>query len=325
MRRSPRRVVIIGYQDAELLDIACPSDVLDAANKLGARPPYEIVLASVDGRPIRCESGLTLVAQLRVDQIEGGLDTVIVAGGTGHEAAADDVRIISHLRRLADTSRRVASVCTGATVLAAAGLLNGRRATTHWRYAARLARRYPAVTVDPVPLFVKHGNVYTSAGVTSALDLTLAFVEEDHGATLAREVARMLVTYLQRPGNQAQVSMFLSGPPPEHRLVRELTSYIAESLEDDLGTPALATRAGVSTRQLARLFDTHLHTTPSRYVRTVRTEAAAHLLSTTELPLVSIARRCGFGSTETLRQSFLDHYDTPPSSYRRVHLRQAFT
>jgi transcriptional regulator GlxA family with amidase domain len=325
MRRSPRRVVIIGYPDAELLDIACPSDVLDAANQLGARPPYEIRLASVDGKPIRCMSGLTLVAQQRIDQVEGDLDTVIVSGGGGYEEAAADVRLITHLRRLAETSRRVASVCTGATVLAAAGLLNGRRATTHWRYAARMARHYPAVTVDPVPLFVKHGNVYTSAGVTSALDLALAFVEEDHGATMAREVARSLVTYLQRPGNQAQVSMFLSGPPPEHRMVRELTSYISESLDGDLGTPALAGRAGVSTRQLTRLFDAHLHTTPSRYVRTVRTEAAAHLLSTTELPLVAIARRCGFGSTETLRQSFLDHYDTPPSSYRRVHLRQAIT
>jgi len=324
MRRSPRRVVILGYTDAELLDIACPSDVLDAANKLGARPAYDLTLASVDGKPIRCESGLTLLAQVRLDQVEGGLDTLIVAGGSGHERAADDVRIVTHLRRLADTSRRVSSVCTGATVLAAAGLLNGRRATTHWRYASRLARCYPAVTVDPVPLFIKHGNVYTSAGVTSSLDLALSFVEEDHGATLAREVARMLVTYLQRPGNQAQVSMFLSGPPPEHRLVRELTSYIAESLDDDLGTLALANRAGVSTRQLTRLFDAHLQTTPSRYVRRVRTEAAAHLLSTTELPLVAIARRCGFGSTETLRQSFLDHFDTPPSSYRRVHLRQSF-
>jgi transcriptional regulator GlxA family with amidase domain len=318
-------VVIIGYPDAELLDIACASDVLDAANQLGARPPYEIRLASVDGKPIRCMSGLTLVAQQRIDQVESDLDTVIVSGGGGYEDAAADVRLITHLRRLAETSRRVASVCTGATVLAAAGLLNGRRATTHWRYAARMARNYPAVTVDPVPLFVKHGNVYTSAGVTSALDLALAFVEEDHGAAMAREVARSLVTYLQRPGNQAQVSMFLSGPPPEHRMVRELTAYISESLDTDLGTPALAVRAGVSTRQLTRLFDAHLHTTPSRYVRTVRTEAAAHLLSTTELPLVAIARRCGFGSTETLRQSFLDHYDTPPSSYRRVHLRQAFS
>ncbi|ONI91712.1 hypothetical protein ALI22I_07520 [Saccharothrix sp. ALI-22-I] len=152
-------MLIVGYPDAELLDIACPSDVLDAANRLGARRRYEIVLASLDGRVVRCESGLTLVAGLRLDQVDGPLDTVIVAGGIGHEAAAADPRLTTHLRRLAGVSRRVASVCTGATVLAAAGLLAGRRATTHWRYAARLAARYPDVTVDPAPLFVRDGNV----------------------------------------------------------------------------------------------------------------------------------------------------------------------
>ncbi|GAA4547661.1 DJ-1/PfpI family protein [Amycolatopsis samaneae] len=315
--------MIIGYPDAELLDIACPADVLHAANRLGARPGYEICLATVDGRDVEASCGLTLRAQSRLDQVTGELDTLIVSGGFGHEDAAGDARILGHLRRLSRHSRRIASVCTGSTVLAAAGLLNGRRATTHWGYANRLAERFPQVTVDPVPLYVRHGNVYTSAGVTSGLDLTLSFVEEDNGPSLARETARALVTYLQRPGNQAQVSMFLSGPPPEHRQVRDLTAYIGEHLAEDLGTVALAQRAGISARQLARLFDAHLGTSPSRYVRTVRTEQAARLLSCTELPLTAIARRCGFGSTETLRQAFLDHFDTPPSAYRRVHLRQS--
>ncbi|WP_091285692.1 GlxA family transcriptional regulator [Amycolatopsis xylanica] len=323
MERIPRRVVLVGYPDAELLDLACPADVFDAANRLGVQPRYELRTATVDGHGIRCQNGLTLGAQQRLDQVEGGLDTLIVSGGLGCEKAAEDIRLINHIRRLADSSRRVASVCSGAAVLAAAGLLNGCRATTHWIYAARLAERYPAVTVDPVPLFIRHGSVYTSAGVTSGLDLALSFVEEDHGPTLAREVARMLVTYLQRPGNQAQVSMFISGPPPEHRVVRDLVAHIAEKLDADLGTPALAAHAGISTRQLSRLFEAHLGTTPSKHVRATRTEAAAHLLSTTELPLAAIARRCGFGSTETLRQAFLDHYDTPPSAYRRVHLRHS--
>ncbi|WP_191252788.1 GlxA family transcriptional regulator [Amycolatopsis oliviviridis] len=324
MPGSPRRVLIVGYSNAEMLDIAGPADVLDAATKLGGKPGYEIMLASVDGRGIRCESGLTLQAQHRLDQVTGELDTLIVAGGTGHEAAAADPRFVTHIRRLAQNSRRVASVCTGATVLAACGLLNGRRATTHWRFANRLATNYPQVDVDPVPLYVRDGNVYTAAGVTSGIDLALAFVEDDHGPSLAREAARMLVTYLQRPGNQAQVSMFLSGPPPENRLVRDITAYVAEHLAGDLGTAVLAERAGISARQLTRLFDAHLSTTPSRYVRAARTENAAKLLCGTELPLTSIARRCGFGSTETLRQAFLDHFDTPPSAYRRVHLRQAF-
>jgi transcriptional regulator GlxA family with amidase domain len=325
MQRPTRRVVIIGYPDAELLDIACVADVLECANRLGARPRYEIRLASVDGQPVRCGSGLTLTAQERLDQVGGGLDTVVVAGGLGHAAAAADTRLITQVRRLAETSARVASVCTGAVVLAEAGLLTGRRATTHWRFAGRLAREYPAVTVDPLPLFVKHGNVYTSAGPTSALDLTLALVEEDHGPTLAREVARALVTPLRRPGNQTQTSTLLSGPPSEHRVVRDLTAYVAEHLDADLTAIALAEHAGISARQLGRLFDTHLDTTPSRYVRATRATAAAHLLSTTELPLPAIARHCGFGSTETLRQAFVDHYDTPPSAYRRLQLSQAFT
>ncbi|MFJ1759999.1 GlxA family transcriptional regulator [Amycolatopsis sp. NPDC088138] len=325
MPGSPRRVVIVGFPDAELLDIACPADVFDAANRHGARPPYEIRLANLDGQPIQTASGLILQPHLRLDQVPADLDTLVVAGGWGSTTAAGDERVLAHVRRLARTSRRVASVCTGAEVLAAAGLLNGRRATTHWRYAAKLAADYPAVTVDPVPLYIRHGNVYTAAGVTSGLDLTLSLVEADHGPSLAREAARSLVTYLQRPGNQAQVSLFLSGPPPEHREVRDLTAYIAEHLDEDLGTPALATRAGISTRQLTRLFDAHLGTTPGRYVRTIRTEQAARLLSGTDLPLATIARRCGFGSTETLRQAFLDHFDTPPSAYRRVHVRHTHT
>jgi transcriptional regulator GlxA family with amidase domain len=288
MAGSPRRVTIVGFPDVELLDVACPADVLDAANRHGARPPYEIRLATIDGQAIRTCSGLILQPHLRLDQVAGDLDTLIVAGGWGSTTAASDERVLAHLRRLAQTSRRVASVCTGAEVLAAAGLLNGRRATTHWRWAAKLADAYPAVTVDPVPLY------------------------------------RSLVTYLQRPGNQAQVSLFLAGPPPEHREVRDLTAYIAEHLEEDLGTPALAARAGISTRQLTRLFDAHLGTTPGKYVRTVRTEHAARLLSGSDLPLATIARRCGFGSTETLRQAFLDHFDTPPSAYRRVHVRQSY-
>ena len=324
MAGPPRRVTIVGFPDVELLDVACPADVLDAANRHGARPPYEIRLATIDGQAIRTCSGLILQPHLRLDQVAGDLDTLIVAGGWGSTTAATDERVLAHLRRLAQTSRRVASVCTGAEVLAAAGLLDGRRATTHWRWAAKLADAYPAVTVDPVPLYIRHGNVYTAAGVTSGLDLTMALVEADHGPTLAREVARSLVTYLQRPGNQAQVSLFLAGPPPEHREVRDLTAYIAEHLDEDLGTPALAARAGISTRQLTRLFDAHLGTTPGKYVRTVRTEQAARLLSGSDLPLATIARRCGFGSTETLRQAFLDHFDTPPSAYRRVHVRQAY-
>jgi transcriptional regulator GlxA family with amidase domain len=183
-------------------------------------------------------------------------------------------------------------------------------------WADGLARRHLAVTVDPVPLYVADGNVFTSAGVTSALDLSLALVEDDHGPELARDVARMLVTYLQRPGNQAQVSMHLSAPPPTRGAVRLVCEHISAHLEADLGLDALARIAGVGPRHLTRLFRAQLGTTPARHVRAVRVEAAAHLLTATRLPLGAIARRCGFGGVETLRQAFTGHYGLSPSAHR---------
>ncbi|GAA3131425.1 hypothetical protein GCM10020001_062020 [Nonomuraea salmonea] len=210
----------------------------------------------------------------------------------------------------------MASVCTGAYVLAAAGLLDGRRATTHWKEAHVLAGRFPRVTVDPDPIFIRDGNVSTSAGITAALDLTLAFVEEDNGPELARTVARNMVTYLQRPGNQAQMSMFVEPPSPANSLVRRIVQHISTHLRDDLATATLAAEAGVSERHLTRLFLKHLGQTPGRYVRQTRTEAAAHLLATTSLPMAAVATRCGFNSAETLRQAFIDRYGISPSRYR---------
>jgi transcriptional regulator GlxA family with amidase domain len=205
-----RLMVVVGYDEAELLDIACVTTSLITANRLGASPAYAVCVASLGGRAITCDSGLTLQSQRSLERLRGPLDTLIVSGGFGHLAAAHNPAIVGHVRRLARDSRRVASVCTGATVLAATGLLNGKRATTHWRFAPRLASAYPLVNVDPDPIYIRDGSVSTAAGVTSALDLTLAFIEEDHGAELARAVACGLVTYLHRPGNQAQMSMFMT-------------------------------------------------------------------------------------------------------------------
>ncbi|MDH6113815.1 transcriptional regulator GlxA family with amidase domain [Kitasatospora sp. MAP12-15] len=316
MTTDARRVVIAGYRNAELLDIACVSDTFDAANRLGADPPYQVRLATVRGQPVPCSSGLVLAAQSALEKLRGPLDTLLVAGGLGHRAAAADPELISQVRRLAAVSRRVGSVCTGADVLAAAGLLDGRRVTTHWAFAAELADTYPAVRVDPAPIHIRDGAIYTSAGVTSALDLALSFVEDDHGPGLARSVARQLVTYLQRPGNQAQVSMFTAPVPTEHRAVRRLVRHITAHPADDLGAPALAARAGLSTRQLSRIFADQLGKSPAEYVRSARAEAAARLIGSTTLPLAVVARQCGFGSTETLRQAFLSHYGVSPSAHR---------
>ncbi|MDD7937707.1 GlxA family transcriptional regulator [Actinomycetospora lutea] len=311
-------MVVVAYDDAELLDIACVTSTLATANDRGADPPYAVRLLSPGGRPVTCRPGLHLDVHGALERSVGEIDTLVVAGGYGHERAAADDVLLAHVRRLARDARRVASVCTGASVLAAAGLLDGRRATTHWHFAGDLARAHPAVTVDPDPIFVRDGAVATSAGVTSALDLTLSFVEEDHGPALARRVARSLVTYLQRPGTQAQMSVHVAAPPPANDLVRTVVDHVAGHLDDDLGAAALAGRVGVSERHLTRLFRAHLGRSPAEHVRRARTEAAAHLLATTDLPLPRVAARCGFGTTETLRTAFLRAYGRTPTEHRRA-------
>ncbi|NUR87732.1 MAG: helix-turn-helix domain-containing protein [Nonomuraea sp.] len=311
-----RRVVVVAYEAAELLDISCVTTTLENANWHGASPYYQVRMATPGGHAVTTASALVLQGQLTLERVTGPLDTLIVSGGIGHLDAAENPLVVGHVRRLARESRRVASVCTGSYVLAAAGLLDGRRATTHWREAQDLADRFPRVTVDPAPIFVRDGNVATSAGVTAALDLTLALVEEDNGAELSRTVARGMVTYLQRPGNQAQMSMFVGAPPPANSLVRRAVEHISANLSADLTAATLAAAAGVSERHLTRLFLKHLRQTPGRFVRQARTEGAAQLLVTTTLPMSAIAGRCGFGTAETLRQAFVDRYGVSPSRYR---------
>ena len=310
--------MIIAYDGAQIIDVACPSGALEGANLYGAAPPYAIELATTSGRGSRTSSGIVLAGGRRLAAVTGQIDTLFVVGGLGTKEAMFDERLLVQVRRLARRSRRVASVCTGTFVLAAAGLLDGRRVTTHWGYGDILAGAFPSIAVDLAPLYIQDGNIYTSAGVTSGLDLTLALIEDDHGPTLARNVARELVAYLHRPANQAQISMFLSAPPPGDRLVRDLLGHIAAHLTEDLTSSALAARAGVSERHLTRLFSAHLGTTPARAVRAVRTEAAAHLVRGSQLSLAAIARRCGLRSAETLRQAFLDHYGVTGDRIRRM-------
>ena len=311
-----RRVLVVGYHAAEILDIACVVSALQIANYLHGRAIYQPQLASPGGAPIHTATGLVLNAEVALERVRGPLDTLVVSGGIGYVEAMEDERLVAHVRRLARVSRRVASVCTGAGVLAAAGLLDGRRAATHWFHASTLSSRFPAVRFDRDPIFVDDGDVCTSAGVTAALDLTLSFIEADAGAGLARDVSRHLVTYLQRPGNQAQMSMFTAPPAVRHTVVQDTTSHVAAHLAEDLSATALAARAGVSERHLSRLFLKELGVTPSRYVRNARTEAAAHLLTGTDLTVEAIAGRCGFGTAEALRQAFVSRYGVAPSHYR---------
>ncbi|KGN37096.1 GlxA family transcriptional regulator [Knoellia subterranea] len=320
---ATRRVLVVGYPGAELVDIACVTSTLQIANHLKRQHLYRVELASPGGAPIRTATGLTLQSDLALESVRGPLDTLIVSGGLGFVEAMDDDILVAHVRRLARETRRVASVCTGSGILAAAGLLTGRRAATHWHHADYLSRRFPDVHFDEAPIFVTDDGICTSAGVTAALDQTLAFVEADAGAELARAVARHLVTYLQRPGNQAQMSMFTAAPPPQSELVRDTVDFVESHLGEDLSTTALARRVGVSERHLGRLFHESVGTSPGRYVRRCRVEAAAHLLTTTRLTVEAITARCGLGTVETLRQAFHSRYGVSPSHYRATQMGAA--
>ncbi|MDF5754284.1 helix-turn-helix domain-containing protein [Spongiactinospora sp. TRM90649] len=311
-----RLIVIVGFDGIELVDVACVTTGFDYANRMGADPAYRTLFATPMGRPVRCDSGLELSGQDRIDAVRGPIDTLVVSGGQGHEAAAANPRLVGQVRRLAALARRVASVCTGATVLAEAGLLDGRRATTHWFEADQLATRYPRVRVDPAPVFVRDGPVSTSGGVTAALDLTLSFIEEDHGAEIARRVAMGTVAYLQRPGDEAQVSLFTAIPHADRLLVRKVIDHVAGHLAEDLGVARLAAFAGVSERHLSRLFAEHVGRTPTRVVRDARLRAASRLLTSTREPVAGIARRCGFASAESLRQAFVTWAGVSPSRFR---------
>jgi transcriptional regulator GlxA family with amidase domain len=271
-------------------------------------------VVSADAPVVTASAGLGLVvAPLSVAQ--AAVDTLVVAGGPGVHAAAADPVVVDLVRARAVKARRIASVCTGAFLLAAAGLLNGRRAATHWMHCAELARRFPAIRVEPDPIFVRDGAIWTSAGVTAAIDLALALVEEDVGRALALSVARHLVMFLKRPGGQAQFSTVLSLQRAEDRN-GTLHNWMAGRLTDDLSLRVLARKAGMSERSFSRRYAEATGLTPVRAVERLRVEAARRLLSDTRLPVKRIAARCGFGSEETLRRSFLRLLAATPQDYR---------
>jgi transcriptional regulator GlxA family with amidase domain len=308
-------VVIVTFADAQVLDVTGPAEVFSVATRLGAEPAYEVVVASPAGGPVRTTSGIELSART-LGSVRGQVDTLVVAGGNGTRAAVRDRGLVDAVRRLAGRARRVTSVCTGAFVLAEAGLLDGRRATTHWASADALARRHPAVEVDARPIFVRDGPVWTSAGVTAGMDLALALVAEDHGPEVARSVARWLVLYLQRPGGQAQFSAHLDGQVARRGSLQELQAWMADHLDEDLGVAALARRAAMSERHFARRFRAETGRTPADHVEALRTEAACRLLEATDEPIEGVARRCGFGTVETMYRAFRRRHATTPARHR---------
>jgi transcriptional regulator GlxA family with amidase domain len=322
-RVPPRRVIAIAYPGVQALDVVGPVEVFAAANRMSGEDHYEVTVAARIEGPVVTMSGLALVADRRLGALRGRFDTMVVAGGDGTVEALRDRSLIDTIRRLAGRSRRVTSVCSGAFLLAEAGLLDGRRATTHWSVCDLLARLYPAIDVDPEPIFVRDGNVFTSAGVTAGMDLALALVEDDLGREVALAVARRLVLFLRRPGNQAQFSAQLSAQLAQRDDVREMQRWIAEHPESDLSVTALAGRAKMSERSFARWFAHEVGVTPGRYVEQVRVEAGRRLLEETDDSVALIARACGFGTAETLRRSFLRVVRIGPTEYRRRFRTQA--
>ncbi|MFI6576028.1 GlxA family transcriptional regulator [Nocardiopsis sp. NPDC050513] len=307
-----REVVIVVFDGVQSLDVSGPLEVFWGASRAPGSP-YRVRTASVGGGVVTTSSGLGLVPSVALEEV-GQVDTLVVPGGEGTRAV--DGALVAAVRRVSRGARRTASVCTGAFVLAEAGLLDGLRATTHWAHCGALARRYPRVVVDPVPIFVRQGPVVTSAGVSAGIDLALALVEEDVGQRVALAVARHLVVFLRRPGNQAQFSTHLAVQTAQRPAVRELQHWIVAHPAQDLSVGSLAERAGLSPRQFARVFTREVGVTPGRFVDRVRLETACRLLEESQAGVVAVARRCGYGSDEVMRRAFVRTLGCAPSEYR---------
>jgi transcriptional regulator GlxA family with amidase domain len=321
-----RTVEVLAFPDVQLLDVTGPLQVFASANahvqRSGGAPPYAVGIVAKGGGNVTASAGVGLCVG-PLPSRRRAVDTLVVAGGDGVDAAAADPDLVAWLRGRARRARRTASVCTGAFLLAASGALDGRRAVTHWSYCAELARRFPDVRVEPDPIFVRDGALWTSAGVTAGIDLALALVEEDLGRETALAVARYLVVFLKRPGGQAQFSAALALQAAEDRF-GALHRWMRTHLDQDLSLEALASEAGMSARSFSRRYAEATGVTPARAVERLRVEAARQMLSETRQSVKGVARRCGFGSEETMRRSFLRLIATSPQDYRVRFGAQAF-
>ncbi|WP_197497896.1 MULTISPECIES: GlxA family transcriptional regulator [unclassified Mycobacterium] len=307
-----RVVVIVVFDGVTLLDVAGAGEVFVEANRFGA--DYQVKIASLDGCDVTSSLGSRLGVTDSIAAIESA-DTVLVAGSDNLPAHAIDPALVEAIRSVSARTRRLASICTGSFVLAQAGLLSGRRATTHWHDARRFARAFPDVTVDPDAIFVRDGNVFTSAGISSGIDLALALVEMDYGTELVRNVARWLVVYLKRAGGQSQFSVLVEADPPPQSPLRAVIDAVAADPAANHSVQSLAARASLSTRQLTRLFQSELGMTPARYVELVRIDFARGALESGRSVSES-AGMAGFGSSETLRRVFVNHLGISPKAYR---------
>jgi len=308
----PRVVVIVVFDEVTLLDVAGAAEVFVEANRFGA--DYQLKIASMDGYDVTSSIGTRLGVTDSLSSIESA-DTVLVAGSDDLPRRPIDPALVDAIRSISTRTRRMASICTGSFILAQAGLLRGRRATTHWHDARLFARAFRDVTVEPDSIFVRDGDVFTSAGVSSGIDLALALVEMDYGSELVRDVARWLVVYLKRAGGQSQFSVLVEADPPPQSPLRAATEAVAANPAANHSVKTLAARASLSTRQLTRLFQSELGMSPARYVELVRIDCARGALEAGR-SVAETAGVAGFGSSETLRRVFVNHLGISPKAYR---------
>ena len=295
-----RRVVFAAVPPIQILDLTAPYEVFARCGGY----TVELVSSAAEGK-ITSSCGLSIQRAMHYRKLRGRVDTLLVPGGDGAEELLCERGFLRWLKSMSSRVRRIGSICSGATLLAAAGLLDGRRAVTHWKWCAELAKLFPQVRVERDPIFIKDGHVYTSAGITAGIDLALAMVEEDHGQRRALEIARDLVIFLRRPGGQSQFSSLLAAQVSARRPLEDLQAWVMENLDQDLSVGALAKQCGMSPRHFARVFATEKRLTPGRFVEQSRIDAARALLESSNEPIKKIAARCGFGSLDSMRRAFI--------------------
>jgi transcriptional regulator GlxA family with amidase domain len=310
------------WPGCDVVDVCGPTDAFFYAKYWLVRfgktePGYQCDIIAAAPGPVRTTCGIELVATHGYSDIADGLDTLVVAGGAEAEQAGEDPSLVECVRAVAPKARRVASICTGAFILAAAGLLHQRRVTTHWLYSELLARAYPTIDVDSSLLFARDGNIYSSGGITAGIDLALALVEEDHGREVALAVARTMVVFPRRPGGQSQFSAYVTYREAVKRPeIQELQTWMLGHPAEDLSVQALADRMRMSPRNFARLFRSEIGETPAQFAERARADAARCKLEQSALPVESIAEQCGFGNAERMRRTFQRLFDINPHDYR---------